>query len=69
MEEAEMRKIAEDRKREKMAEKMARQKIKEEIEKDKAERAAKVWGFFFFCMINCHENKAYIYNAGFHTHA
>lgn len=41
LEEAEMRKLADERKREKMAEKMARQKIKEEIEKDKAERAAK----------------------------
>lgn len=41
LEEAEMRKITEERKREKNAEKMARQKIKEEIEKDKAERAAK----------------------------
>ncbi|GFO50511.1 ubx domain-containing protein 1 [Plakobranchus ocellatus] len=41
MEEAEMRKIAEERRREKMEEKLARQRVKEQIEKDKRDRAAK----------------------------
>ncbi|XP_060570542.1 UBX domain-containing protein 1-like [Ruditapes philippinarum] len=39
--EIEMKKIAEQRRRDKMEEKMARQKVKEQIEKDKRERAAK----------------------------
>ncbi|XP_053399394.1 UBX domain-containing protein 1-A-like [Mercenaria mercenaria] len=41
MAELEMKKIAEQRRRDKMEEKMARQKVKEQIEKDKRERAAK----------------------------
>lgn len=41
MAEVEMKKIAEERRREKMEEKLARQKVKEQIEKDKKERAAK----------------------------
>ncbi|GFR72421.1 UBX domain-containing protein 1 [Elysia marginata] len=41
LEEAEMRKIAEERRREKMEEKLARQRVKEQIEKDKRDRAAK----------------------------
>ncbi|RUS77393.1 hypothetical protein EGW08_014839, partial [Elysia chlorotica] len=41
LEEAEMRKIAEERRREKMEEKMARQRVKDQIEKDKRDRAAK----------------------------
>lgn len=39
--ELEMKKIAEQRRRDKMEEKLARQKVKEQIEKDKRERAAK----------------------------
>lgn len=41
MAELELKKIAEERRREKMEEKLARQKVKEQIEKDKKERAAK----------------------------
>ncbi|XP_064600426.1 UBX domain-containing protein 1-like [Liolophura sinensis] len=41
MEEDEIKRIAEQRRKEKMEEKIARQKIKDEIEKDKRERAAR----------------------------
>ncbi|CAG5133022.1 unnamed protein product, partial [Candidula unifasciata] len=42
LEEAELRKIAEERKREKAEEKLARQRVKDQIEKDKKDRAAKL---------------------------
>ncbi|XP_059149688.1 UBX domain-containing protein 1-like [Physella acuta] len=42
LEEAEMKKIAEERRREKNEEKLARQRVKDQIEKDKQDRAAKL---------------------------